>query len=108
VTLLRVLTPAAILLFASAPPAGAGEVVVAQKDKSFSRSEVSLRSGDRIVFRNDDSVVHNVYSVTPGFEFEIKTQLPGQSADERFSGQGEAEVRCAIHPQMKLKVKVEK
>jgi plastocyanin len=105
---LRRLLPAALLLLALAPSAGAGEVVVDQKDKAFSRSEVSLRSGDRIVFRNQDTVVHNLYSVSPGFEFEIKTQLPGQSAEERFSGHGEAEVRCAIHPQMKLKVKVEK
>jgi plastocyanin len=97
-----------LLPLALAAPAHAGDVVVTQKYKSFGRSEVSVRSGDRVVFRNEDTVVHNIYSVSPGFEFEIKTQLPGQSSEERFVGAGEAEIRCAIHPQMKLKVKVEK
>lgn len=98
----------ALLLLSVAAPARAGGVTVVQKDKTFTRSEISVQSGDRVVFRNEDTVVHNIYSVTPGFEFEIKTQLPGQSAEETFVGQGEAEVRCAIHPQMKLKVKVER
>jgi plastocyanin len=87
--------------------ASAGDLVVIQKDKSFAQPEITIRSGDRVVFRNQDTVVHNIFSVSPGFAFEIKTQLPGQSTDQRFTGKGEAEVRCAIHPQMKLLVKVE-
>jgi plastocyanin len=89
-------------------PAHAGDAVVTQKDKSFDQSEINIRSGDRIVFRNQDTVVHNIYSTTPGFEFEIKTQLPGQTSEEKFVGDGQAEVRCAIHPQMKLTVNVAK
>jgi plastocyanin len=86
----------------------ASDVVVVQKEKAFNVTSINVRSGDRVIFRNDDQVVHNVYSTTPGFEFEIKTQLPGQTSEQRFKGEGEAEVRCAIHPQMKLKVHVEK
>ena len=89
-------------------PALAGDAVVIQKDKSFDQSEIHIRSGDRIVFQNRDTVVHNIYSTTPGFEFEIKTQLPGQNGEEKFVGAGQAEVRCAIHPQMKMVVNVEK
>ncbi|HEY8156352.1 MAG TPA: plastocyanin/azurin family copper-binding protein [Myxococcota bacterium] len=98
----------ALVGLALAAPARAGDVLVIQKDKTFSQQEITIRSGDRVVFRNEDSVVHNLYSTSPGFEFEIKTQLPGQSADERFDGKGEADVRCAIHPQMKLRVKVDR
>jgi plastocyanin len=94
-------------LLLAATPALAGDVVVVQKDKNFSKHALKIRSGDRIVFRNEDSVVHNIYSLTPGFAFEIKTQMPGQTAEQSFEGKGEAEVRCAIHPQMKLLVKVE-
>jgi plastocyanin len=102
---LRAALCAAVCLLAA--PALAGDLMIVQKDKNFSRGEIKIRSGDRVVFRNDDSVVHNIYSLSPGFAFEIKTQLPGQLADQRFQGKGEAEVRCAIHPQMKLKVVVE-
>jgi plastocyanin len=108
VTPIRSSLATVLILLGLASAARAGDVVVTQKDKSFDRSVISIRSGDRVVFRNGDTVVHNIYSVSPGFEFEIKTQLPGQSAEEEFVGQGEAEVRCAIHPQMKLRVKVEK
>jgi plastocyanin len=76
VTLIRSSLVAVSILLAL--PAHAGEAVVTQKDKSFDQSEINVRSGDRVVFRNQDTVVHNIYSTTPGFEFEIKTQLPGQ------------------------------
>ena len=94
------------LALASIAAVSSNDMMVVQKEKSFSQSEISIHSGDRVVFRNDDQVIHNVYSTSPGFAFEIKAQLPGQTADQRFEGQGEAVVRCAIHPQMKLKIHI--
>ena len=87
--------------------AAAGDEVVVQKDKSFSQEKVVLRVGDRLVFSNRDSVTHNLFSRSPGFEFEVKVQLPGQDTPVTFDHPGEAEVRCAIHPGMKLRVVVE-
>ena len=94
------------LLIAVATAVGAGEVRVAQKDKSFSMREVTLKVNEPLLFVNEDSVTHNVYSVTKGMEFEIRTQQPGQSDTIRFPRDGEAEVLCAIHPKMKLRVTV--
>src|SRR5205823_13979047 len=48
--------------------------VITQKDKAFSVAELTAKSGDTIVFKNDDDVAHNVFSQTPGFEFNAKTQ----------------------------------
>ena len=59
------------------------------------------------MFSNHDTVSHNLFSRTPGFEFEVKVQLPGQDSGVGFDHPGEAEVRCAIHPGMKLRVVVE-
>jgi len=52
-------------------------------------------------------VTHNLFSRSPGFEFEVKVQLPGQDTPVTFERAGVAEVRCAIHPEMKLRVVVE-
>ena len=52
-------------------------------------------------------MTHNLFSRSPGFAFEVKVQLPGQDTAVTFAHPGEAEVRCAIHPEMKLRVIVE-
>ena len=106
---MRILTAAALCagLALTAAAAAAEDEVVVQKDKSFSQQKVVLRVGDRLVFSNRDSVTHNLFSRSPGFEFEVKVQLPGQDTPVTFDHPGEAEVRCAIHPEMKLRVVVE-
>ena len=96
--------PLALLIAAAASAEGH---TVLQKDKLFSRDTIEVRAGDSITFSNHDTVTHNVYSVSPGNTFEIKTQLPGKSSTVSFANPGVAEVRCAIHPTMKLTVNVE-
>jgi plastocyanin len=91
---------------AAAGAAAAEEQTVVQKDKSFGRDEVVIKAGDRIVFSNQDAVTHNLFSRSPGFEFEVNVQLPGQETPVAFDKAGEADVRCAIHPEMKLHVVV--
>ncbi|MEO5971448.1 MAG: hypothetical protein ABIQ95_16100 [Bdellovibrionia bacterium] len=84
--------------------------IVIQKNKTFSIEELKVNLEDSIIFKNDESnVTHNVYSITPGNEFELKTQKPGTSLPMLISKKkgyhsGEMLVECAIHPGMKLKV----
>ena len=86
----------------------AADITVVQKNKTFSTQQVQVKIGDRIVFMNEDSVTHNVYSLTKGLEFEIKTQEPGKSDAVKFDRPGVAVVECAIHPKMKVNVQVAK
>jgi plastocyanin len=97
---------AAVALAALGGPLYAEDHVIVQRDKSFSQPEVTVRAGDRILFKNEDSVSHNVFSRTPGSEFEVRAQLPGQETPVAFRTPGVAEVRCAIHPNMRLRVRV--
>jgi plastocyanin len=85
----------------------AANVTMVQKDKKFAESEITVKKGDTVVFKNEDDITHNVFSRTPGMTFDLKTQQAGQSSDVKFDQVGKAEVRCAIHPQMKLIVNVE-
>jgi plastocyanin len=84
------------------------EHLVIQKDRAFSVSELTIKAGDSIVFKNADDVMHNVFSISPGMQFDIRRQAPGGSSTVQFAKEGTAEVRCAIHPKMKLMVTVKK
>jgi len=77
-----------------------------QQNKGFSAKEIAIAKGDAITFVNSDEVTHNVYSVTPGLEFELRTQAPGKSDTVKFDKPGSLTVECAIHPKMKLQITV--
>ncbi len=79
---------------------------ITQQNKEFSTKEMAIAAGDSITFMNSDEITHNVYSVTKGLEFELRTQPPGKSDTIKFDKAGTLTVECAIHPKMKLKVTV--
>jgi plastocyanin len=97
-----------VVVFLFAARAEASEHVVLQKNKSFSVAEITIKPGDTIVFRNEDDVVHNIFSVTKGVEFNSNVQSPGQTTTFTFPNEGKVEVRCVMHPTMKLVVNVKK
>ncbi len=82
--------------------------VVTQKGKSFSVTELHVKVGDVVEFKNDDDVSHNVFSVSKIQPFNTKMQIPGSQAAVTFTNAGTIEVRCAIHPGMKLQIQVSK
>jgi len=84
----------------------AAERSIMQKGKAFSESVITIKKGDVVVFVNDDSVTHNVMSTDSGNEFNIGSQAPGASTPVTFDKSGEFTILCAIHPRMKLLVKV--
>lgn len=84
----------------------AKDVVVTQKGKAFSIAEITLAPGDSIVFKNDDDTAHNVFSSTEPLKFNLGIQKPGVDSKKTFETAGSTEIRCAIHPKMKLKIDV--
>ncbi len=104
-SLLCLLLPATFLGFADDEKA---DHTVIQKDKGFSQTEITVKPGEKIAFKNDDEVTHNVFSNSKINAFNIKVQSPGSSSTISFADEGVTEVRCAIHPKMKLIVTVKK
>lgn len=91
--------------------ANAEEITISQKDKAFDKTTIDAKIGDILVFKNDEKdITHNVYSLSSGNTFELKTQAPGEAAKiplEAGSHQtGTMEVECAIHPNMRLTVNI--
>lgn len=86
----------------------AGETKINQKNREFSSAEITIKPGEKVVFQNEDEVTHNVFSTSKANAFTIKVQKPGESSTVDFNEEGTTEVRCAIHPKMKLTVTVKK
>jgi plastocyanin len=95
-----------VLALAAAADARAADHLVSQKDKAFSIAEAEIAVGDTVTFRNDDEVSHNVFSSAEGMRFNLGLQKPAAQTTQRFDTPGTYEVRCAIHPKMKLKITV--
>ncbi len=105
---MRGLAAALVLVLATATTAVAGEHEVVQKGKAFEPAEITIQAGDSIVFKNEDTVTHNMFSRTEGNEFNLKMQKPGEVKDPvTLNEKGTTTIRCAIHPKMKLTVNVE-
>ena len=97
---------ASLPLFAALAVLPPTPVVVGQKGKVFSQADVSIKVGEKLVIKNDDDVTHNVFSAAPGFAFNVVAMKPGMDHELTFTRAGTFDVRCAFHPNMKLKVTV--
>lgn len=96
------------LLLLGGSLAHAEDHVITQKDRTFSVEAITIKPGDSLTFKNSDDVTHNVFSLTPGMEFDLRRQAPGGTSTVPFAKEGVAEIRCSIHPKMKVLVTVKK
>ena len=85
----------------------AAEHTIGQKGKLFSQSEINIKVGDSVVFVNDDKIPHNVMSMDANNKFNLGSLRPGSATPVTFKTAGNVEVICAIHPSMKMHVKVQ-
>jgi len=75
---------------------------IVQKGRRFSLPEITIHRGDSLTFTNADEFIHQMY--VDGL-FDSDERLPGQNLTEGFPRAGTFEVRCHIHPKMKLVVR---
>ena len=95
-----------IFLLSLALPVAAfadGGSTIIQKNRRFSVAEITIRSGESLIFTNNDEFIHQIYA--DGL-FDSAERAPGQNISEDFPRAGTFEVRCHIHPKMKLVVHV--
>lgn len=78
--------------------------LITQKDLKFSVPIKVVKPGDRIVFSNEDDVIHNITSITDWFKFDLGVLKPGMKKSVEFSDKGVIDVDCTIHPGMRLTV----
>lgn len=96
-----------LLLSFSAATFAQNTVEVEQKNKEFSKKEITIKQGDKVKFTNQDPFFHNVFSLSDAKFFDLGSFPKGEFKEVTFEEVGEVEVECAIHPNMKMKIKVE-
>ena len=97
-----------VLVISTGLSAGAlaANQMVHQQGRVFGPDSVTIKKGDALTFVNDDTIPHNIMSASKGNEFNLGSQGPGMSTDVTFKEAGDVQVICAIHPRMKMMVKV--
>ena len=83
-----------------------GYFTVITHSKGFSPSLLVVPAGSTLAFPNRDSVLHNVFSHTPGAAFDFGNYGPGQSRQQVFSKPGLVIVNCSVHHSMRATVVV--
>lgn len=89
-----------------ASPPAAGPPVVTSREKRFTPRVIAVPSGTTVTFPNVDPVFHNVFSRTPGTEFDLGLYRGGAKRSIRLSRPGLVRVYCNIHPEMSAYVMV--
>jgi plastocyanin len=97
---MKLLPIALVCVSLLASGAYAGEQIIDQKDKKFSKTNVKVKVGDVIEFRNSDPFAHNIFSLSDVKSFDLGSYPQGQSKKVTFDKPGKVEIECSIHPAM--------
>ncbi len=83
----------------------AATITVVQRGQVFDRSLATVTHGDRMVFTNEDDVIHNIHVFGPGEDQkDLGVQKPGATLSYTFDKAGTFMIRCNIHPSMRMTV----
>ena len=91
-----------VLVLAAMPAWGADRIIV-QKGRAFRPGDISIAPGQTLTFTNEDSFIHQIY--VDGL-FDSDEKAPGENLNETFPRAGTFQVRCHIHPTMRMTVRV--
>jgi plastocyanin len=97
---------AAVFLVPLAAFAADAAHTIVQKGRRFNPGEVTIGRGESLTFTNDDEFIHQIYVESPDFSFDSDEKNPGELITETFTQSGTFQVRCHIHPKMRLMVHV--
>lgn len=78
----------------------ADTAVIRQRNKRFDPEIMPILAGTTVEFPNDDTVFHNIFSLSKIQPFDLGLYQQGASRSVTFSRPGLVKVYCNIHPQM--------
>lgn len=82
-------------------------MTISQKRRKYAPTAVTIKAGDRIRIVNDDIFLHHAFVDSDRLQYDSGSMEEGESRDIQFDDVGTYQVRCAIHPRMRLDVTVE-
>jgi plastocyanin len=96
--------PATAIVYAEpldAPaPKKPGSFKLTQQSKAFVPRVLAIPAGSTVTFPNEDSIFHNVFSLSPPAPFDLGLYRAGASKTQTFASPATYRVFCNIHPQM--------
>jgi plastocyanin len=100
--------PAANAVFALTPQGAAAEppsrlaaeAIIDQRKETFLPLVSIVRKGGRVIFTNNDTTMHQVYSFSPIKQFEFEVDEGHRSPPVVFDKPGVASIGCNIHDHM--------
>jgi plastocyanin len=78
----------------------AATVTLTQKDKTFFPRILAIPVGSTVDFPNEDTIFHNVFSLSGPQPFDLGLYRSGATRARTFAQAGDYRVFCNIHPQM--------
>ena len=98
----------AMLLGCATGSLAVDQYMVSQKGREFTPNRIVIKRGNAMTIVNDDADLrHHAYIASDDFNFDSGDQEPGSKTSIAFPVTGTFEVLCAIHPKMRLVVKVQ-
>jgi plastocyanin len=76
------------------------------RSKTFTPHVLAVPAGSTIAFPNEDPISHNLFSLTPGYTFDLGLYRKGPGKTHKFDTPGMVNVYCNIHPNMSAVVHV--
>jgi plastocyanin/cytochrome c556 len=83
-----------------------GPVKLSQKLRQFQPRVLPVVVGTTVEFPNDDTIFHNVFSLSKTKPFDLGTYEPGRTATVSMDRTGLVKVYCNIHPDMNASIVV--
>lgn len=88
------------------PAPESGEIEILTRDKSFAPVVAVAAPGSLLRFPNQDPILHNVFSVSEGNQFDLGLYGPGPGPVAELANPGEVNVFCNVHHEMHAHVLV--
>ena len=98
--------PIILVLGAIAGAALGASPEVRQAGRKFAPDRLTVARGTTVRFVNDEKIVHHAFVNSSDFSADTGDIEPGKTKEIAFDRAGSFDVRCAIHPQMRLRVDV--
>jgi plastocyanin len=73
---------------------------ISQRDRQFQPRVLPVTVGTTVEFPNDDTIFHNVFSLSKTLPFDLGVYEPGRSDSREMVRTGLVKVHCNIHPEM--------
>ncbi|MBI6546012.1 MAG: methylamine utilization protein [Cyanobacteria bacterium NC_groundwater_1444_Ag_S-0.65um_54_12] len=81
-------------------------VKIVQKNLKFIPGTITVEKGTEVSFPNEDQLFHSVFSESPGNTFDLGSYPRGVTKSVKLEKAGAVEVKCHLHPKMKMIINV--